>query len=220
VSECLQDFFTICYSSHFTSQCSAIATPLTHSLTHSPIYSQTPSLSRIHTHSLTPLLTMANTYVVSSQKSTAVHHAVTCNFTAPEDTNVVIIKGSKIEVFGLFSDCLSLKVQTFVHGKITALLTYRPRSSKTDVLFILTENKSFCVLGYDSSVEVMITLAKGNVKDRVGHDVESGQRALLDPNQRMIGMVLYDGLLKVSVNVSVIKRVSSMELFKPSLCHK
>jgi DNA damage-binding protein 1 len=163
---------------------------------------------------------MANTYVVSSQKSTAVHHAVTCNFTAPEDTNVVIIKGNKIEVFGLFSDCLSLKVQTFVHGKITALLTYRPRSSKTDVLFILTENKSFCVLGYDSSVEVMITLAKGNVKDRVGHDVESGQRALLDPNQRMIGMVLYDGLLKVSVNVSVNKRVSSMELFKPSLCHK
>jgi DNA damage-binding protein 1 len=142
-------------------------------------------------------ITMAHTYVVSSQKSTAVHHAVTCNFISPEEINLIVVKNNKIEVFSLLSESLNLKIKTSLYGKITSLHAYRPRSSKTDVLFVLTERKFFCVLGYDPVQEVLITLAKGNVKDRVGHDIESGQRALLDPTRRMIGMLLYDGFLKV-----------------------
>jgi DNA damage-binding protein 1 len=140
---------------------------------------------------------MAHTYVVSSQKSTAVHHAVTCNFIDPEETNLIVVKSNKIEVFALSSESLIPKIKTSLYGKITSLQTYRSRTSNTDVIFILTERKFFCVFGYDPVLQVLITLAKGSVKDRVGHDIESGQRALLDPDSRMIGMLLYDGLLKV-----------------------
>lgn len=142
-------------------------------------------------------ITMAHTYVVSSQKSTAVHHAVACNFVSPDETNLVVVKSNNIEVLSLVSDSLILKIKTSLYGKITSLHAYRPRTSNTDVLFVLTERKHFCVLGFDPVLEVLITLARGNLKDRVGHDVESGQRALMDPENRMIGMVLYDGLLKV-----------------------
>lgn len=143
---------------------------------------------------------MAHTYVVSSKKGTAVHHAVSCNFISPEETNLVVVKSNQIEVFQLASECLNLKIKTSLYGKITSLHAYRPRNSITDILFILTERKHFCVLGFDSVQEVLVTLAKGNVKDRVGHDVESGQRALMDPGNRMIGMLLYDGCLKVREN--------------------
>ena len=124
---------------------------------------------------------------------------MTCNFISPTDTNLIVVKSNKIEVFSLVSESLILKIKTSLYGKITSLHAYRPRTSKTDILFVLTERKHFCVLGFDPVLEVLTTLAKGNLKDRVGHDVESGQRALVDPENRLIGMILYDGRLKVSM---------------------
>ena len=142
---------------------------------------------------------MSYSYVVSCQKSTAIHHAVKCHFlnNNENEPNIIVAKNNKIEVYSVVSDSLVLKIKTTLYGNVTSMHSYRPQSSETDVLFVLTERKYFCVLKYDTVKEVLITVAKGNMKDRVGRDIETGQRAFLDPELRMIGMLLYDGVLKV-----------------------
>ena len=42
-----------------------------------------------------------------------------------------------------------------------------------------------------------MTRANGDASDRVGRAVELGQRGLVDPQCRLIGLHLYDGLFKV-----------------------
>ena len=143
---------------------------------------------------------MSYSYVVNSQKPTAVQHAVVCSFTSPDDTNLIIAKGNHLEIQTLKEDGLDPILDVALFGKITALDFYRPANTKQDILFVLTEKKHFSVIGYDAINKKFITRAIGNVKDRVGRDIESGQRGFIDPENKMIAMLLYDGLLKVSVN--------------------
>lgn len=44
----------------------------------------------------------------------------------------------------------------------------------------------------------LVTRANGDASDRVGRPVEVGQRGIVDPQCRLIGLHLYDGLFKVS----------------------
>ena len=42
------------------------------------------------------------------------------------------------------------------------------------------------------------TRASGNLADRTGRPVEHGQIGIVDPDCRVIGVQMYDGLFKVS----------------------
>jgi DNA damage-binding protein 1 len=64
-------------------------------------------------------------------------------------------------------------------------------------LFVLTERYKFCVLSYNAATGEIVTRANGDVQDRVGRPVEVGQIGLVDPEVRLIGLHLYDGLFKV-----------------------
>ena len=138
-------------------------------------------------------------YVVTSQKPTAVQHSIICNFTSPTDINLIIAKGNHLEVHTLDKDILIPVQNVALFGKIASLQFYRPPSSQQDVVFVLTERKHFCILGYDTEKKVFISKATGNAKDRVGRDLERGLSAVIDPDNRVIGMLLYEGLLKVDV---------------------
>lgn len=140
---------------------------------------------------------MSYSYVVTSQKATAVSHAVSCSFTAPNEKNLIVAKGNYLLVYVLRDGNMELVMESPLFGKIKCLEYYRQSTASTDSLFILTERKSFCVLGYDNQSNKLITRAVGNVRDRAGCDVEIGQRGLIDPDFRMIGMMLYEGHLKV-----------------------
>lgn len=141
--------------------------------------------------------TMSYSYVVTSQRPTAVSFSIVCNFTGEEDKNLIIAKGNFLVIYAVRPEGLEVVVETPLFGRIKSLDYYRPHGSKTDVLFVLTERKSFCVLGYDGDTQKIITRAVGNVRDRAGRDVEIGQRGIVDPDYRMIGMMLYEGQLKV-----------------------
>lgn len=43
----------------------------------------------------------------------------------------------------------------------------------------------------------IITLAHGNVQDKIGRTPENGILGMIDPTNRTIGLRLYDGLFKV-----------------------
>jgi DNA damage-binding protein 1 len=67
------------------------------------------------------------------------------------------------------------------------------------LLFILTAKYNAMILeatGEGDYLEIE-TKAHGNVADRIGKPSESGILAIIDPEARVIGLRLYDGLLKI-----------------------
>jgi len=70
---------------------------------------------------------------------------------------------------------------------------------KKDLLFIVTARYNAMILecvGEGDNLEI-ITKAHGNVADRIGKPSETGIIAVIDPEARVIGLRLYDGLFKI-----------------------
>lgn len=65
------------------------------------------------------------------------------------------------------------------------------------MLFLSTERYKFCVLAYDNRTGEIVTRSNGDIRDRVGIPCEEGQLGGVDPGCRVIGLHLYNGLLKV-----------------------
>lgn len=82
------------------------------------------------------------------------------------------------------------------HWLICLTLQYE----KKDLVFILTARYNAMILewrtGANGELEV-VTRAHGNVSDRIGKPSENGILAVIDPQARVIGLRLYDGLLKI-----------------------
>eukprot|EP00026_Physarum_polycephalum_P001286 Phypoly_transcript_01287.p1 GENE.Phypoly_transcript_01287~~Phypoly_transcript_01287.p1 ORF type:complete len:1113 (+),score=155.47 Phypoly_transcript_01287:258-3341(+) len=74
---------------------------------------------------------------------------------------------------------------------------FRPQGEKQDLLFISTERYKFCVLSFDAEKQNIITRANGDIEDRIARPADVGQIGIIDPECRMIGLHLYDGLFKV-----------------------
>jgi hypothetical protein len=140
---------------------------------------------------------MSYLYAVTAQKSTAVNFSLVCYFTSPNEKNLILAKGNHLEVYSLKENGLTLITDVSLFGTVRCLDFYRPYGTTQDVLFVLTERKKIAILSYDAVMKKIITKSMGNVKDRIGRDAEMGQRAFLDSEGKLIGLILYDGLLKV-----------------------
>ena len=92
---------------------------------------------------------------------------------------------------------LVLLEELTLNGRVVSMHAFRPKDEEQDRLFVLTEHKHFCVLGYDTEGKKVTTLACGNLNSVVGRHPESGIRSVIDPLNRMIAMVLYDGHFKL-----------------------
>lgn len=135
--------------------------------------------------------------MATSVKPTAVHHALVCQFTSSSDKNLIIGRGSHIEVHTFHENGLDQEQEVSLYGRISSLTYYRPAGLDQDVLFVLTERKTFCILGYDNVNKKFITRASGNLKDRAGRELEYGYRTTVDPDGRMIGIIIYQGSFKI-----------------------
>eukprot|EP01114_Cavostelium_apophysatum_P022802 TRINITY_DN8377_c0_g1_i1.p1 TRINITY_DN8377_c0_g1~~TRINITY_DN8377_c0_g1_i1.p1 ORF type:complete len:965 (-),score=280.18 TRINITY_DN8377_c0_g1_i1:487-3381(-) len=140
---------------------------------------------------------MSWNYVVTAQKPTAVSHSLVGNFTSPKDINLIISKGTRIEVHLSTPDGLQPMLDLPIYGRIASMELYRPQGEQQDLLFICTERKKFCVLKYEADAGEIHTKAVADVQDRNGRDADVGQIATIDPECRAIGLHLYDGLFKV-----------------------
>lgn len=140
---------------------------------------------------------MAYNYCVTAHKPTTVTHAITGNFTSPTDRNLVVAKCTRLEIHLLTPDGLQPLVDVPIYGRISVLNFFRPQGEAKDLLFLVTERYKMCVLEYDSASGELITRASGDVQDRIGRPTENGQIGIVDPEARMLGLHLYDGLFKV-----------------------
>jgi len=136
-------------------------------------------------------------YVVTAQKPTSVTHSVVGNFTGPDDLNLIIAKCTRIEIHCLTPEGLTPMLDVPIYGRIAVMELYRSPNETQDLLFISTERYRFCVLAWDSKTHELVTRANGDINDRIGRPTDNGQIGIIDPEKRMIGLHLYDGLFKV-----------------------
>ncbi|XP_054261134.1 DNA damage-binding protein 1 [Macrosteles quadrilineatus] len=142
---------------------------------------------------------MAHHYVVTAHKPTAVTACVTGNFTSTSDLNLILAKNTRIEIHLVTPEGLRPLKEIGLHGKVAVMKFFRPLNEKKDLLFIVTARYNAMILeckGEGDSLEI-ITKAHGNVADRIGKASENGIIAVIDPEARVIGLRLYDGLLKI-----------------------
>eukprot|EP00256_Glycine_max_P062141 XP_014631544.1 DNA damage-binding protein 1b [Glycine max] len=136
-------------------------------------------------------------YVVTAHKPTNVTHSCVGNFTSPQDLNLIIAKCTRIEIHLLSPQGLQPMLDVPIYGRIATLELFRPHGEAQDYLFIATERYKFCVLQWDSETGELVTRAMGDVSDRIGRPTDNGQIGIIDPDCRLIGLHLYDGLFKV-----------------------
>uniref|UniRef100_A0ACD5TYR9 Uncharacterized protein n=1 Tax=Avena sativa TaxID=4498 RepID=A0ACD5TYR9_AVESA len=84
-----------------------------------------------------------------------------------------------------------------IYGRITTIELFRPDNETQDFLFIVTEKYKYCVLQWDGEKSELLTISMGDVSDVRGCPTDNGQIGIIDPDCRLIGLHLYDGLLKV-----------------------
>eukprot|EP00271_Cylindrocystis_brebissonii_P010251 TRINITY_DN26392_c0_g1_i1.p1 TRINITY_DN26392_c0_g1~~TRINITY_DN26392_c0_g1_i1.p1 ORF type:complete len:1092 (+),score=241.19 TRINITY_DN26392_c0_g1_i1:211-3486(+) len=136
-------------------------------------------------------------YVVTAHKPTNVTHSAVGYFTGQQELNLIIAKCTRIEIHLLTPTGLKGIKDVSIYGRIATMELFRAPGESQDWLFISTERYKFCVLWYDSSTGVIHTKAAGDVSDRIGRPTDTGQIGIIDPESRLIGLHLYDGLFKV-----------------------
>uniref|UniRef100_A0AAY5KIY7 DNA damage-binding protein 1 n=1 Tax=Esox lucius TaxID=8010 RepID=A0AAY5KIY7_ESOLU len=121
------------------------------------------------------------------------------HFTSAEDLNLLIAKNTRLEIYVVTAEGLRPVKEVGMYGKISVMELFRPKGESKDLLFILTAKYNACILEYKQNGESIdiITRAHGNVQDRIGRPSETGIIGIVDPECRMIGLRLYDGLFKV-----------------------
>nr|XP_054761204.1 DNA damage-binding protein 1-like [Lytechinus pictus] len=142
---------------------------------------------------------MAYNYVVTAHKPTAVNGCVTGNFTSADDLNLIIAKNTRLEIYVVTPEGLRPIKEIGMYGRIEVLKLYKPPGQPKALLFVLTAKYNACILECvtENGTEEIITKAQGNVQDRIGRPSETGPIGIIDPECRMIGLRLYDGLFKI-----------------------
>lgn len=133
-----------------------------------------------------------------AHKPTVVTHSAVGRFTSSEETDLIVAKCTRLEIYRLSSSGLRPIMDVPIYGRVAtmSLCGGRERGSKGR-LFITTERYGFTALSYDEESEELKTEAFGDVRDNIGRPAENGQIGIVDEDCRSIGLQLYDGLFKV-----------------------
>ncbi|KAM0921927.1 hypothetical protein ACQ4PT_006526 [Festuca glaucescens] len=136
-------------------------------------------------------------YVVTAHKPTSVSHSCVGNFTGPHQLNLIVAKCTRIEIHLLTPQGLQPMLDAPIYGRIATIELFRPHNETQDFLFIATERYKFCVLKWDGEKSELLTISMGDVSDPLGCPTDNGQIGIVDPDCRLIGLHLYDGLFNV-----------------------
>ncbi|KAK3842433.1 MAG: UV-damaged DNA binding protein 1 [Linnemannia gamsii] len=153
--------------------------------------------------------------VFTARKSSAVSHAIKGNFTGPDDLNLILGKGTRVEVYLVSSDGLKMVKEFGIYGEIACLEPFRPPGHTMDMLLLTTTHYQMLTLSLrlsssPSGAGAMATIAPQfsilsdtytDLQDRHARPSEAGQIVIMDPTSALICCHLYQGLLKcITVN--------------------
>ncbi|ORZ19050.1 CPSF A subunit region-domain-containing protein [Absidia repens] len=106
------------------------------------------------------------TYATTLQRATSVQTAIQGNFLSPLETNLIVSKGSLIEIYSLINDLLVPTLDFDLHCRIESLKAFTLPNQATCSLFILSEQQTFCVLHFDTITNTITTKAHGALEQK------------------------------------------------------
>ncbi|KAK9234885.1 CPSF A subunit region-domain-containing protein [Lipomyces kononenkoae] len=124
-------------------------------------------------------------YAVSIHKPTSVRHAVCTDLVAPGVYSLILARPASIDVYAIQSGGLSLQYSLPVNGTITSLLTFKPTTSLTSWLFVLTEDCIGFTLSYKDGYLVTEQVST-DLDERFLPDTDTEHIAIMDPQFRAI----------------------------------
>ncbi|XP_015768553.1 PREDICTED: DNA damage-binding protein 1-like [Acropora digitifera] len=141
---------------------------------------------------------MAHNYVVTAHKPTAVNAAVVGNFTAADDLNLIIAKITRLEIHVVTPEGLRPHLDIGIYGRVSVMELFRPPvCSKPFSTYFLTITNRLFALWLRVFEFLLFSSLTYDFQDRIGRPSDTGLIGIIDPQCRMIGLRLYDGLFKV-----------------------
>ncbi|KAI8360101.1 DNA damage-binding protein 1-like protein [Mortierella sp. GBAus27b] len=149
--------------------------------------------------------------VFTARKSSAVFQAIKGNFTGPEDLNLILGKGTRIEVYLIGRDGLKLIKEFGLYGEIACLEPFRPTGYTTDMLLVTTTHYKMLTLSLrmsstDNAASPQFNIVSDSLtelEDRHSRASDVGQIVVVDPTSSLVCCHLYCGMLKcITVNPS------------------
>lgn len=150
-------------------------------------------------------------YVVTAQRPTSTNLAITCNFTNSNDLNLLLAKNSVIEIHTASPEGLRHYMDLNINGSVTCMQSFRPKGENQDVVFVLTRRYHVFIIQYNSTTKEIVTRTYGDIEDSTGKPTDMGAIGIVDPECKLIGLKLYEGLLKI-VPLDSVKQKDSKEL--------
>ncbi len=108
-------------------------------------------------------------YIGTLNKPTAVNKSITCSFTdSYPNLNVIVAKGSYLEIFKVKNENLELIISHNIFGNIIILeKIIENKSIATDNLFILNDTLDYCILKYDIENKKLNIITKGEIREDI-----------------------------------------------------
>ena len=138
-----------------------------------------------------------HTYIVTAQPPTVVTQSIVCNFTSPSDTNLIVGRSTRMEIYRCTQDGLESMHEIDIYGTIASIVPFKSKTDTTHRLFLTTERHKFFVLKWDAETRELRTEAQGDSKLKIGRLTENSTIALIDPTNSYFGLQQYDGVLQM-----------------------
>ncbi|KAI7892669.1 mono-functional DNA-alkylating methyl methanesulfonate N-term-domain-containing protein [Mucor mucedo] len=136
-------------------------------------------------------------YVVTAQKPTATQFAVKGSFTSPFETNLVLGKGTRIEIYTLTPDGLKPTIEFSIYGTIIALKLFTPKGRDKASLFLITARQKYCILSFDSTQQI-VTESTGEIGfPGQPHNECVESKLVIDPSCKYFATTLYESTITI-----------------------
>ncbi|CAA7023319.1 unnamed protein product [Microthlaspi erraticum] len=102
-------------------------------------------------------------YVATTHNPSSVSHSCVGNFTSPDDRNLILAKGNRLEIHRITGDSISLMMDIPIYGSIQTLQKSYPGDHDSCNLVITTKKHQIIVLQFDAKSQELITRAMKDV---------------------------------------------------------
>lgn len=132
---------------------------------------------------------MAYAYVATSHKASAIEASIVASFTGSNDKNLILARGSSIEIHTSTPEGLIPISTVPLFGRIACLKSFRPSGCNLDHLFILTTKLHFVSLSWDEVKKQPVPKSTGNLIDKVNGHPSGNHKVCVDSEHGVIGVL-------------------------------
>ncbi|KAJ2318877.1 hypothetical protein GGI00_006513, partial [Coemansia sp. RSA 2681] len=146
-------------------------------------------------------------YIVSAHKASSVTASVSGQFRTPDETNLLVGKGNRLELFAWTtqesssSNSLQLVGEYSFNGQITSLHILHPSDRLTCLCLVFSgtaaQTNKFAVLSWDAATQNMMTESSGHLIEHTGRPTTESKLVAVDCEARAVIVYAYQGIVHI-----------------------